>query len=332
MKKERIESMKRKFALILMLVACICVISACGEKKDLNGADKTEVAEGSKMESSEDSEAETGDMDEADGKIFTWGDVSFKLTDLTYDLGDWESDMDEVEGQWAMAVFTITDGKIDFNKMSELIVNQGGIKLGEYLSKNIAAKGVEIDIETKKSTVVGTIHVFFDVAKDYKLDRANIYVDESLTVSAEEAPDEGGVEITPEEIQTIDGISVESAVIARPVEGKMIYSPSGTSAYFAVDGMLKARTAIHLGYDATGVLNYDLSLSLDSAQDIKAEVRVFKDGKELASYSEEGLALPAGDTVINTCIQTNEGVICSGEYTVRFYINDSLVSEDVGTI
>lgn len=148
---------------------------------------------------------------------------------------------------------------------------------------------------------------------------------------ADESEDAEGTDVI-QEVTTVPGISVEAAVISKPADGKLAFVPSGEAGYFAIDGTLKAQTTINVTVNPNGVLNYDLSLNLDSPLEVNAEIRVYKNGELLNGYSETAVSLPAGETVINACIKTNESELCSGEYTVQFYINDNLIAEDTDTI
>lgn len=143
---------------------------------------------------------------------------------------------------------------------------------------------------------------------------------------------DGSSEDAAPETAAVDGITVVSGAIGKPADGVIAYCPSDSTGYFAVDGTLIAQSTINISVNPNGILNYDLSLITDSAMKIDAEIRVFKGGKQLSSYSEASLPLPAGNTVINSCVKTEENAPCTGEYSVQFYINGTLVAEDTGTV
>lgn len=135
-----------------------------------------------------------------------------------------------------------------------------------------------------------------------------------------------------EEVGTVEGVTVVSGTIGKPVQGTIAYAPTDATGFFAVNGTLKVQTTVRVCADPNGVLHFDLVLDLASDRESDVEIQVFKGGRQLASYSEEGLSLPAGDTEINARIDTGEDAPCSGEYTVRFYIDGQLVNETTGTV
>lgn len=135
-----------------------------------------------------------------------------------------------------------------------------------------------------------------------------------------------------EKIETVEGLAVVSATVGKPGESDIIYAPDTASGFFAVDGILEGQHTIRICVDPNGILFFDLALNLASAMEPDVEIRVFKGGEQLVSYSESGISLPAGDTKINARVDTGEDAPCSGEYTVRFYIDDHLVAETTGSV
>ena len=225
------------------------------------------------------------------------------------------------EGKWVKVLLTVVEGEMECSKVSDLIMDDGIVKLNGQVSKNITQSGIKIVDDTSYS--VGTISVFFDVDPDYVPNIDDVYVGESSSTGGESAE-------TP--AAAAEGIEVVSDKMYIPEAGGMAYTPSGASGYFAVDGHLKAQTTIGIAVDPPGILNYDLSLKTDAAMTIEAKIEVYKDGTLLAEYTESGLELPAGETTINACAKTGEDAVCSGEYSVKFYINGAMVKESTGSV
>ena len=137
---------------------------------------------------------------------------------------------------------------------------------------------------------------------------------------------------TDANIDSVDGIKVVSGTFEKPKQGEMNYAPVDESAFFAVDNEIIVKGTLTISDNTNGILHYNLAMKLDSAMEVEAKIQVFKDGEELAVYVDKSLSLPAGETVLNACVDTKESAPCSGEYMVRVYINGSLISEDTGTV
>lgn len=313
--------MKRICMLFMAVVIFCCAATGCAGKRTADGSGKSGQAETT--------DGKTAGKEE---KVYTWDGTTFELTEITTDPEGWDVQLAAPTGKWVIGVFQITDGRIEWEKLKKLVLDDGGVRLDEYLPADLSAQGIEI--EDDKVYADGTVYVLFDVDKAYDVEKANLYVKEGPSAAAadaapaETAPDESAAD----EIGNVDGITVVSGVIGKPGEGTIAYSPVDAAGFFAVDGALVAQSTITISVNPNGVLNYDLSLVTDSEKEINAEIRVFKGGKELASYSETALSLPAGETVINACVKTGEEAPCAGEYTVQFYINGVLIAEDTGTV
>lgn len=254
-----------------------------------------------------------------DDGIYHWDGMNFELSEITEDLGTRGSQLSAPKGRWVLAVFQITEGRMELDKLDSLIIGEANIRLKEHMPESMLVE----DISTVGSTLyaVGEINVFFDVPEDEKVTA------DDIAVYGEIAP------VTRSEVGTVAGISVRESSIGLPDMNALVYAPTeGVSGFFAVDGTLKAGSAINISMNRNGMLYYDLSLTLAGAKDVDAEVQVYKDGKLLASYAEKGLSLPGGDTVINARIKTGEEEVCSGEYNVQFYIGGTLIDDLTATL
>lgn len=333
--------MKKYIAMILIAAVCICALSGCAEKKTFDVTQNTEKS----VEAETDTETKTDTLSETSAesenlseKAYTWGDISFVLTEITEDLGDMRvgsgpaDNLPSPEGKWVRVAFTITEGEPKCGELLKVLGESGNIKLDDYTSTTASIQGIHFDDPDdpfNSATYAGvdsTMNLFFDVDESFDINAANVFVNENVTIK-----DEAETGATAE-VGSVDGITVISGTVGKPGQGKMAYAPSGASGYFAVDGTLKAQSTIRICVDPNGILNYDLAMKLDSAMEVDAEIQVLKDDVQLVSYAEKGLSLPAGETVINACVDTKESVPCSGEYMVRFYINGCLISEDTGTV
>ncbi len=284
-----------------------------------------ETAEEAAEASAEETPAEETPAEEstapASGAVYDWGEMKVELNEVSEDIDDPLGQMPSPEGKWVKVLLTVVEGEMECSKVSSLVLDEGIVKLNGQISKNITQSGVRIEDDTSYS--VGTISVFFDVDPDYVPNLEDVYVGETSAIATEDAEAPAA---------TADGIEVVSDKMYIPESGGMAYTPSGASGYFAVDGHLKAQTTIGIAVDPPGILNYDLSLKTDAAMTIEAKIEVYKDGTLLAEYTESGLELPAGETTINACAKTGEDAVCSGEYSVKFYINGAMVKESTGTV
>ncbi|MGP1349787.1 MAG: hypothetical protein ACTTK0_09140 [Stomatobaculum sp.] len=333
--------MKKYIAVILIVLACVCALSGCAEKKtfdvtqnaETSAETKTDTENKTKTDALGETSAGSEDLPE---KAYVWGDISFVLTEITEDLGDMKvgsgpAVLPVPEGKWVRTVFTITEGETESGELLKLLREDGNIKLEDYAPVTTSIQGIRFDDPSDLNSasyagVDSTMNLFFDVDESFDISSANVFVNENVAVKNEVETE------TTAEIGSVDGIEVVSGIIGKPEQGKMAYAPSGASGYFAVDGTLKAQSTIRICVDPNGILNYDLAMMLDSAMEVDAEIQVLKDGVQLASYAEKDLSLPAGDTVINACVDAKESAPCSGEYLVRFYINGCLVDETTGTV
>ena len=339
--------MKKNIAMILIIAVCIAALSGCAEKKTFDvtenasvvteSSTKTDKTDKKRNISDEPESPIETDADQQNDKTYDWGAITFVFNEVTEDLGDvtvgGPTGLPSPEGKWVKLVFTIVEGEAPCGELLNQITDGGNIKIDDYSATTATIQGIKIqdssDLFSGKTYagVDSVISVFYDVDENYDISTAKVFVNENVTIAAEEDSEDTGNGGDVEEIGSVDGITVTSGTIGKPGEGKMAYTPSGDSGYFAVNGTLKAQTTIGIRVDPDGILNFDLELSLDSAMVIDAEIQVLKDGSLLASYSEKGLDIPSGDNVINACVDTKESAPCSGEYIVRFYINGCLVNE-----
>ncbi len=295
------------------------------ESEDAAEESTEETTEEAAEASAEETPAEETPVEEstapASGAVYDWGEMKVELNEVSEDIDDPLGQMPSPEGKWVKVLLTVVEGEMECSKVSDLVLDEGIVKLNGQISKNITQSGIKIVDDTSYS--VGTISVFFDVDPDYVPNLEDVYVGETSATATEDAEAPAA---------TADGIEVVSDKMYIPESGGMAYTPSGASGYFAVDGHLKAQTTIGIAVDPPGILNYDLSLKTDAAMTIEAKIEVYKDGTLLAEYTESGLELPAGETTINACAKTGEYAVCSGEYSVKFYINGAMVKESTGSV
>ena len=337
----------KKISALLIALAMLLMLAGCTELKTYeipkDGAGSPAAQETSKEETAKPAEESTEETTEAEaaeaaeaaaeetpveestapasGAVYDWVEMKVELNEVSEDIDDPLGQMPSPEGKWVKVLLTVVEGEMECSKVSSLVLDEGIVKLNGQISKNITQSGVRIEDDTSYS--VGTISVFFDVDPDYVPNLEDVYVGETSAIATEDAEAPAA---------TADGIEVVSDKMYIPESGGMAYTPSGASGYFAVDGHLKAQTTIGIAVDPPGILNYDLSLKTDAAMTIEAKIEVYKDGTLLAEYTESGLELPAGETTINACAKTGENAVCSGEYSVKFYINGAMVKESTGTV
>ena len=130
-----------------------------------------------------------------------------------------------------------------------------------------------------------------------------------------------------EPVQSVQGLQVVSGAVVKMSRSAMNYAPVSSAGTFASNGRLAADSEIAFCINPTGILNYKLTLNVDEEKEVKAEIRVYKDGVQLASHVQEGVLLQAGECDIDACVDTGEKTACAGMYTIRFYIDDCCVSE-----
>ena len=128
-------------------------------------------------------------------------------------------------------------------------------------------------------------------------------------------------------VQTVQGLQVVSGAVVKMSRNAMHFAPVSSAGTFAINGRLSADSEIAFCINPTGILNYKLTLNVDEDKEVKAEIRVYKDGAQLASHVQEGVLLQAGECDVDACIDTGEKTACTGMYTIRFYIDDCCVSE-----
>lgn len=106
---------------------------------------------------------------------YTWDSVTFELTSITEDLGDWGSQLVSPEGKWVMVVLTITDGEIEISALEDRIIDNSAVTLDGAVAKTLTAQGVRIS-EEMTALAVGTINVFFDMPADLDITQAVVNI------------------------------------------------------------------------------------------------------------------------------------------------------------
>lgn len=112
---------------------------------------------------------------EADTDTYTWDGVTFELTSVTEDLGDWGSQLISPEGKWVMVVLTVTDGEIEVSALQDRIIDNGAVTLDGATAKTLTAQGIRIS-EDNKAMAMGIINVFFDVPADLDTAQAAVNI------------------------------------------------------------------------------------------------------------------------------------------------------------
>ena len=328
--------MRKHFAMMLVLAMLVLVLAGCMKTKvfevnknpsqsvvpqESSSEDATKPADSSEPAAEESSEAPAAQTE------YDWGEVKVTVTDVTEDVGMWSSTLSPASGKWVMVVLTISYGKMETGKLSDMILVDNLVTLKGVESGTLSQQGIEIVDD--QAYAVGNINLFYDMPTDYVPNIADVEVKTPDPNKMAEAQTE---EPPAEEMGTVDGLSVVGAEIYKPATGEMAYRPSGASGYFAVNGTLKANSVIGIAVDPPGTLNCDITLEVGKTMTVEAKIEVYKDGSMLASYSESGLELPEGSTVINACVQTEESMTCSGTYMIRFYINGTFIYETEGDV
>lgn len=130
------------------------------------------------------------------------------------------------------------------------------------------------------------------------------------------------------QIEHLDGVEIVSGKVER-VGGGMVYTPSTGAGYFTINGTIADDSEIAITIHPVSVLRYKLSIDMDAEKTVKGEIRIYKKGAMLVSCVQEEMALHEGTNDVDVCIDTGEGTPCDGTYSVRFYMDGTLVS---GTI
>lgn len=155
----------------ILILALFMTFAACGGKSDKSndqGAEEPTEAPGYEI-----------------GKSYHWNDIDFELTKVTEDLSEYENLNSNMlgtpKGKFVAAEFTITDGKILFDTVSDKLTD-GAVKLSGTEYSNCICRGVDLDGQeigtNDKAYVTGSIIVFFDAPEDYSLDDAVLTVEE----------------------------------------------------------------------------------------------------------------------------------------------------------
>ena len=116
-----------------------------------------------------------GAAEEAPAGAYTWGDMTFELTEITEDLGEWGSQIGTPEGKWVMAVFTVTAGEMELSELEAKAVTGEGVLLDGTAAGALTAQGVRVS-DDMKAYAMGVINVFFDVPADLDITQAELTV------------------------------------------------------------------------------------------------------------------------------------------------------------
>ena len=110
-----------------------------------------------------------------EANTYTWDSVTFELTSVTEDFGDWGSQLVPPEGKWVMVVLTITDGEIEISALEDRIIDNSAVTLDGAVAKTLTAQGVRIS-EEMTALAVGNINVFFDMPADLDISQAAVNI------------------------------------------------------------------------------------------------------------------------------------------------------------
>jgi len=249
-------------------------------------------------------------------ETYHWDDIAFELSEVTEDLGMYEAQLVKPSGKWVTAVFKITEGKIPCSRLEELIMDEKNIHLGEYEPATIVEEGVAI--EGNSAVAVGTIKAFFDVPADYEAQMADVVVDNA---GGENSVSDGTV-------GTIEGLEISESSLEIPQANTIIFAPTVEDGIlFTVDGTVAAGKSMNLSTSTSGLLYYHLPFAAAEEMTVSGKLEVLKDGQLLAEYNEEEIRLAPENQEVYCIIRTGEEEECSGEYQVKFYMNDVLVDD-----
>ena len=143
------------------------------------------------------------------------------------------------------------------------------------------------------------------------------------TVTAEKT----GVGFESPLIQRLEGVEVLSGRVERVGSGT-VYSPGAGSAFFTINGTIAEDSEIEISIHPVSVLRYQLSLNAKTEKTVKAEIRVYKRSELLVSCQQDKMKLQEGVNSVDVCVDTGEGSPCDGIYSLRFYLDGKLVSEN----
>jgi len=167
--------MKRQNIIALLLsILLLPGLTACGMLKNAAGDAKENEAA---LDAGEIISAES--PQEPAAELYVWDGITFTLTEVTEDLGEYKSQLKAPKGKYALVVFTITDGQIEMDRLEELILTEQNISLGGHAPATISAQGIAI--KNDLVYVTGTINVFFDVPTELDTDNADVFVNEDIS-------------------------------------------------------------------------------------------------------------------------------------------------------
>ena len=278
------------------------------------------------------------------GSVVAWDDATLMLVQITTEIGEFEKDAGTVSGKAFLVVLQfIDDTKLDSNRVSQLVMEEGFLLLNDTPPYMHVDQGVEIGDDGNVYSM-GTINLLYDLPADTRMEDLKVTLEgvqsspefpgqeqSSEAASAEEA-DSGNGGQDAADPASLEGIEVTEGRLSKPESGQLAYTPSGADGFFAVNGTLKAQTSIGINVDPPGILDYDADLIVSSTCTVTAKIEAYKDGALLASYEEKGLELPEGEVTITGCIKTGESTVCSGTYLIRFYLNGILVLENEAAV
>ena len=174
-------------------------------------------------------------------KAYIKDGMTFELTDVTEDLGEWAGQISSPEGKWALAVFTITDGEMPVPELETFIMDESGIRLNGKAPKTMTAKGIRIG-EDMKVYAMGIINVFFDVPADLDVTGAEITVDADPAAEAGEDP------VLAELAGTWEGTGKPIGG-GTPIQLTVVLEPDGTGSHTVLQGGYRESYPIEVGYE-----------------------------------------------------------------------------------
>ena len=251
--------MKKAFAILLTLILALGCMSALGEQPAASEA------------------------------VYTWEGMTFALTEVTEDIGEWKSQLKPADGKWAMAVFKITDGEMEVKALEERMVDQGSVLLSGAPARTLAAQGIRIG-EDSKVYAVGSVNVFFDVPAELEVAQAEISV---------EAEDNGApVTDSAVHITTASGAElmltpIEAEAFAAQDDGVIVHTRVGTTVHNSGSQFL-AGSGLGLG-NMRNTRQYDMprvTFTYESALDFDATADAIGEIGETAALTLNGALVP----------------------------------------
>ena len=117
---------------------------------------------------------------------YKWGDMEFKITNVTDDLTSIDVEMKEApKGKWVAAVAEIQNGQgIRLNQLTNILFKQGGITLDGSEPTNVSFKSLRFEINggIADGTVSEQFTIIFDMPTTYTPSGRDIIINENVEI------------------------------------------------------------------------------------------------------------------------------------------------------